>query len=152
MRDPVPTAAAQGAMAPDVLAGIPPHERMLLLPHCLRPSEGCPGRMTKQGLDCSRCEREDCAIWRILQEATALGYTNVCVAPGGRLAVRRVIETHPQAVIAVACDKELREGVEALQTVDWPSSPPPVIQISLLRDGCVDTAVDMQVVRSFLSA
>lgn len=147
-----PPVAVEGAVALVDLDGIPPHRRMLLLPHCLRPSDSCPGRMTKQGLDCSACQREECAIWQIIQEARALGYANICVAPGGRLAARRVVETEPAAVIAVACDKELREGVKALQSADWPDQPPPVVQIPLLRDGCVDTAVDMDVVLSVLSA
>ncbi|NPV07055.1 MAG: DUF116 domain-containing protein [Anaerolineae bacterium] len=143
--------AIEGATVPENLGGVSPDRRMLLLPHCLRPSDGCPGRMTKQGLDCSACQRQDCTIWQIIQEAKALGYTNICVAPGGRLAARRVIETAPEAVIAVACNKELREGVEALEAADWPDQPPSVVQVPLLRDGCVDTAVDMDVVHSVLS-
>ncbi len=64
-----------------------PEQRMLLLPHCLRPSQGCPGRMTPQGLDCSGCTRTDCKIYPIRQAALDAGYRDVCVAPGGRLAV-----------------------------------------------------------------
>ena len=41
---------------------VPFARRVLLLPHCLRPSQDCPGKMTKQGLDCSGCARVDCAI------------------------------------------------------------------------------------------
>jgi hypothetical protein len=125
------------------ISDIPAEQRMLLLPHCLRPSQGCPGRMTPQGLNCDGCTRTDCRIYPIREAAKRAGYLEVCVAPGGRLAVRRVAEIRPAVILAVACDKELAEGVAAVNALGWEQLAPPIIQISLLRDGCVDTEVDV---------
>ena len=72
---------------------IPFARRVLLLPHCLRPSEDCPGKMTKQGLDCAGCTRVECAIYQLRASAIEVCYGGVCVAPGGRLAVRFLIES-----------------------------------------------------------
>ncbi len=128
------------------LAEIPHGRRMLLLPHCLRPSEGCPGKMTRQGLICDGCTRTDCKIQPIREAAIAAGYQSICIAPGGRLAVRCVAEARPGGIVAVACDKELREGVAAVQSLDWSDwdqDIPPIYQIPLSRDGCVETDVDV---------
>jgi geranylgeranyl diphosphate synthase type II len=126
------------------LAGnVHPQQRLLLLPHCLRPSQGCPGKMTRQGLICDGCTRRECKVWQLRAAALEAGYGNICVAPGGRLAVRQVAETNPQAIIAVACDRELQEGVQAVQSLEWDGPPPPIIQIPLLVDGCVETELDI---------
>jgi hypothetical protein len=67
----------------------------------------------------------------------------VCIAPGGRLAVNYVKEKKPQAIVAIACQKELEEGVHGVQELSQSSDPMPVILvIPLAKDGCVDTEVD----------
>ena len=122
---------------------VPFSHRVLLLPHCLRPSEDCPGKMTKQGLDCSGCEITECAVYQLRQTALEAGYQGICVAPGGKLAIRFLSEHQPEAVIAIACDKELEEGLEAIAEMEWPDEQPPVATIPLSLDGCVDTEVDV---------
>jgi len=122
---------------------VKPENRLLLLPHCLRPSQGCPGKMTRQGLICDACTLRECKVWQLRAAALEAGYGNICVAPGGRLAVRQVAETRPEAIIAVACDRELQEGIEAVQSLEWEGPPPPIVQIPLLVDGCVETELDM---------
>jgi hypothetical protein len=57
--------------------------------------------------------------------------------------VRAVAETRPEAIIAVACDKELADGVAAVHALEWNGSSPLIYQIPLSRDGCVDTDVDV---------
>jgi hypothetical protein len=119
---------------------------MLLLPHCLRPAKDCPGKMTRQGVICDGCTRTDCKVQPIRQAALKAGYKSICIAPGGRLAVRCVADVRPAGIIAVACDKELEEGVAAVQSLDWTDrqgAVPPILQIPLTRDGCVDTDVDI---------
>ena len=74
---------------------VPFAQRVLLLSHCLRPSQDCPGKMTKQGLDCTGCTRVECAIYQLRATAVEAGYGGVCIAPGGRLAVRFVDERQP---------------------------------------------------------
>ena len=128
------------------LQEIPYDQRMLLLPHCLRPSKGCPGKMTRQGLICDGCTRTDCKVQPIREAALKAGYQSICIAPGGRLAVRCVAQVRPKGIVAVACDKELAEGVEAVNALDWTDgeqAAPPIVQIPLSRDGCVDTDVDV---------
>lgn len=126
------------------LLEIPRQQRMLLLPHCLRPAKDCPGVMSRQGLDCSACGRTECKIYPIRQAALEAGYGAICVAPGGRLAVRAVAEAHPQAIVAVACDRELADGVAAVNALGWNEATPPIVQIPLARDGCVETDVDLE--------
>lgn len=126
---------------PEDFSGIPANERVLLLPHCLRPSDRCPGRPTKEGFQCPpSCPVADCPIRILRAEAERLGYKGVCVAPGGALAVRFVQEKKPRLVVAVACHKELLEGKEAVGKME---GAPAVAALPLLRDGCVDTEVDL---------
>jgi hypothetical protein len=122
---------------------IPPAERILLLPHCLRHAESCRGKYNRQGLDCQACDPE-CAVNRLRQAALKLGYKGVCVAPGGRLALKFIEETRPRAVVAVACDKELQEGVQGVsELAPEGQNPVPIVVIPLSKDGCVDTEVDI---------
>ena len=127
----------------DQLALIEPRDRILLLPHCLRPSQTCPGKQSKKGLVCPPGCAEECVAGRLIRAAHTLGYKGVCVAAGGTQALRFVAEQQPRAIVAVACDKELREGVEAVRDMAGTGHEAPVIVIvPLTRDGCVDTAVD----------
>lgn len=132
------------------VASVPFSRRVLLLPHCLRPSQDCPGKMTKQGLDCSGCTLVDCAIYRLRASADKAGYAGVCVAPGGRLAVRFLAEHQPAGVIAIACDKELEEGLEAIAQMDWEGDNPIVVTFPLSQDGCVDTKVDIEAAQEII--
>ncbi len=132
------------------LAGIPPAERVLLLPHCLRPSQTCPGRPSRDGFQCPEDCGERCVIRSLRTEALRLGYKGVCVAPGGALALRFVREARPRAVVAIACAKELREGEEAL--ADLGPAHPFVAVVPLSRDGCVDTEVNLDAALALLRA
>jgi len=137
-------------IAADSVASVPFSQRVLLLPHCLRPSQDCPGKMTKQGLDCTDCTLVDCPIYRLRTAALKVGYGGVCVAPGGRLAVRFLAERQPAGVVAIACEKELEEGLEAIAQMDWEAGPPTVVVFPLLQDGCVDTKVDVEAAREII--
>jgi hypothetical protein len=132
------------------VGGVPFSQRVLLLPHCLRPSQDCPGKMTKQGLNCTGCSLTDCAIYKLRAAAIEAGYAGVCVAPGGRLAVRFLAEHQPAGVIAIACDKELEEGLEAIAQMDWEDERPIVVTFPLSHDGCVDTKVDVETAREII--
>jgi hypothetical protein len=132
------------------VASVPFSQRVLLLPHCLRPSRSCPGKMTKQGLDCTGCSLTDCAIYKLQAAAAAAGYGGVCVAPGGRLAIRFLAEHQPAGVIAIACDKELEEGLEAIAQMEWEGDRPIVVTFPLSQDGCVDTEVDIETAREII--
>ncbi len=133
------------------LESVPPAERVLLLPHCLRPASACPGRPGPHGFGCPPdCPVAGCPIRTLRDEAVRLGYKGVCIAPGGALALRFVRETRPKAVVAVACARELAEGEEAVAGLG--EDPPLVVVVPLSRDGCVDTAVDLEATLSLLRA
>lgn len=125
------------------LSRIAPSERVLLLSHCQRPSQTCPGKFNKKGLVCPEDCNENCAIKRFKETALQAGYKGVCIAAGGAMAIRFVEENNPSGIVAVACDKELAEGVEGVRELAKDEQDmPPILTIPLLTNGCVDTTVD----------
>jgi len=126
------------------IESVPPHERVLLLPHCLRISGRCRAASGEDGLACVGCS-EECRVNILRTHALALGYKGVCIAPGGSLALRYVKERRPSGIVAVACDKELREGVDGVRDLaaDHGIDLPAIVIIPLTREGCVDTEVDI---------
>ena len=131
------------ANAEEWLSLIHPSQRILLLPHCLRPSQTCLGKYSKRGLECLEDCTEDCTIGRLRRTALSLGYKGVCIAPGGRLAVKYVKEKSPKAIVAVACQKELEEGIHGVRELgENDKLAPLIVIIPLVKDGCVDTEVD----------
>lgn len=126
------------------LATTDPTERILLLSHCMRPSLSCPGKFSKRGLQCTEDCQEDCVVGRLSRAALSLGYKGVCVAAGGAMAVRFVAEQDPRAIVAVACARELGEGVDAVGTMakGGERQTPAIVVVPLSKDGCVDTEVD----------
>jgi hypothetical protein len=124
------------------LSNIPPGERVLLLSHCMRPSQTCPGKYSKQGLECPDDCQEVCSIGSLRRAALKLGYKGICIAPGGRMALKFVKENNPRGIVAVACNKELEEGIEAVRELGAEDMMPPIVPVPLTADGCVDTVVD----------
>jgi len=127
----------------DGLAAVPPGQRILLLPHCLRFSNVCKAKYSKNGLECARCSL-DCPVNTLTAAALRLGYKGVCVAPGGRLAVTYINQTRPRAIVAIACMKELDEGVNNVEGLEGNIYAPLIVIVPLSKDGCVDTEVDAQ--------
>ena len=125
------------------LAAVDPAYRVVLLSQCLRPSQTCPGKFNKKGLVCPEDCSEDCVLGRFREFALGLGYSGACIAAGGAMALRFVKEHTPRAIVAVACDKELGEGVDGVKELfEGREEIPAIVVIPLLRDGCVDTEVD----------
>lgn len=119
-------------------------DRILLLPHCLRRSETCQGKYTKRGMECIACNPE-CPVNSLSEAAQKMGYKGVCVAPGGSLALNYANEVKPKAIVAVACRKELEEGVAGVRSLKNPGVLSlPIVVIPLTKDGCVDTEVDIK--------
>jgi uncharacterized protein len=123
------------------LSKIATSDRILLLPHCLRKSNSCKAKYDSSGLQCVKCN-PDCSVNKLRSEALKRGYKGVCVAPGGRLAVKFVKENNPKAVVAVACDKELEEGLQGVENLAKEDIRPVMVIVPLLKDGCVDTVVN----------
>mgnify|MGYP006275978113 CR=1 FL=1 len=82
-------------------------EVLILLPHCLQYT-GCDIRITVDIKKCIRCGKCDIAS---LVELAERYDVNISIATGGTLARRIIKETRPKFVIAVACDRDLFEGI-----------------------------------------
>jgi uncharacterized protein len=112
-----------------------PHkQKALFLPQCLRSSD-CPAPLTPEGIACKSCGK--CPISRIKREAEKLGY-RVFVCPGSTMVYRMMKKYKPSAVIGVGCHMEVKEGTEKLAAQGIP-----VVGFTILRDGCVETDLDI---------
>jgi hypothetical protein len=97
-------------------------------------------------LECAQDCSEPCVVRTFREEAARQGYGGVCVAAGGKMAVRFVRENGARGILAVACDEELKMGVKAVQEMQDSPDDSPAIVVPLLKDGCVDTEVDAELV------
>ncbi len=111
---------------------------LLLLSHCLQRNE-CKIRLTHNIYNCERCGK--CEIRDLIQIADD-NQLNIFVATGGSLARRIVHEVKPGAVVAVACENELRSGIVDIY-------PLPVLGITNERPfgPCLNTRVDLEKVK-----
>ncbi len=126
------------------LVKIKPEHRILLLPHCLRRTDTCQNKYTKQGLECQECN-PDCPVNQLRAAALKLNYKGICIAPGGALALKYISLVKPEAIVAVACDKELQEGIEGVARLAPAAKKAiPIVVVPLSKDGCIDTEVDVE--------
>ena len=89
-------------------AKIKPAKRLLLLlPHCLQRSD-CNIKITYNVFNCEGCG--ECEIKNFTDLAKTLNL-NLFVATGGTIARKIVVETKPEAIVAVACERDLSSGV-----------------------------------------
>ena len=128
---------------------IKPDQRVLLVSHCLRSSEKCMAKMTKTGLGCRDDCSNRCSIGKLRILAEKQGYKGICIAPGGSMAIKFIREKNPKGIVAIACMKELAEGVSAVEELKGSekdngssNNVPIIISVPLLKDGCVDTEVN----------
>ena len=116
------------------LSGTRTDRVLLLMPHCLQFSD-CDIKITSDVYKCKACGK--CKIKDLVE--IALKYNvHLSVATGGTLARRRVAESKPQAIIAVACERDLTSGIQD-------AYPLPVIGIINDRPfgPCFNTSVDI---------
>lgn len=111
---------------------------LLLLPHCLQIDE-CTIRLTHNIHNCERCGR--CEIRDLIGIAEENGL-NLFVATGGTIARKIVMEARPEAIVAVACERDLSSGL-----VD--TYPIPILGVSNERPfgPCLNTSVDLEKVK-----
>jgi hypothetical protein len=111
-----------------------PKRILLLMPHCLQFND-CAIKITSDAYKCQACGK--CKIKDLVMLAKKYD-VHLSVATGGTLARRRVAESKPQAIIAVACERDLTSGIQD-------AYPLPVIGI--LNDRpfgpCFNTSVDI---------
>jgi hypothetical protein len=114
---------------------------LLLMPHCLQFSD-CEIKITSDAYKCRACGK--CSISDLVELARR-HEVDLSIATGGTLARRRISETRPEAIIAVACERDLTSGIQD-------AYPLPVIGI--LNDRpfgpCFNTSVDIQKVADAL--
>lgn len=115
--------------------GSRPERILLLMPHCLQHND-CAIKITSDPYRCQECGK--CKIKDLVLLAKAYD-VHLSVATGGTLARRRVAEAKPQAIIAVACERDLTSGIQD-------AYPLPVIGILNERPfgPCFNTSVDIE--------
>ncbi len=111
---------------------------LLLLPHCLQVSE-CDVRITHRIQNCKRCGK--CLIRDLIEMAEDIGL-ELFVATGGTIARKVVQDVKPDAIVAVACERDLSSGI-----VD--TYPLPVLGVANERPygPCLNTRVDLSRVK-----
>jgi hypothetical protein len=109
-----------------------PERLLLLLPSCLQRSE-CDQKVRNDVADCLRCGR--CKIKDMVEMAEKYG-CQCAVVTGGRLALRLAKGEGVDAIVAVACEKELQLGLKA-------ALPKPALGVINVRPNgpCKDTDV-----------
>lgn len=117
------------------LAVVPFERRLILLPKCLRDSQGCKGQFDEYGLICAGCG--GCVIESVQRQAEALGYS-VLVAEGSPVVMSLIESGQVEAVIGASCLSVLEKTFGYMEAAAVPG-----IAIPLLFDGCVDTAFDL---------
>jgi hypothetical protein len=116
-----------------------PPEMLILLPHCIQRWE-CPHKISSTVTNCERCGK--CVVDALVELAEKYG-VGIEVATGGGGALRALNEHAPKGVVAVACEREMVDGIrDAL--------PRPVLGILNERpEGpCKNTVVDPAKVES----
>ncbi len=85
----------------------PARRLLLLLPHCLQRSD-CKIKITYDVYNCEGCGK--CEIKNFTEMARDLNL-DLFVATGGTIARKIVVEIKPEAIVAVACERDLSSGV-----------------------------------------
>jgi hypothetical protein len=87
-----------------------PEELLILIPSCLQQSQ-CGQRITNDIAECRRCGK--CKVKDVIELSEKHG-TRCAIATGGRLALQMARDSGVKAIVAVACEKELTEGMRAV--------------------------------------
>ena len=118
-----------------------PEQIMLLMPHCLQ-SSTCDRRLTYNTDNCTRCGR--CPIKGLLELRDVYG-VHLAIATGGTIARRIVVQKRPRLILAVACERDLAEGIQD-------TFPLPVFGVLNLRPHgpCLDTLIPFQALEDAL--
>ena len=114
---------------------VPSNQVLLLAPHCLQNSQ-CPHKITLDPGNCEMCGQCQVADLIALRERYGI---QLAFATGGTLARHFVQMYQPQAIVAIACDRDLASGIQD-------ASPLPVLGILNERPQgpCFNTRVNLQ--------
>lgn len=118
------------------------HKPMILAPHCLQKSD-CPYKITLDISNCKRCGA--CPIDGLIGVSERFK-AKLAVVTGGTLAREIVVRFRPDAVVAIACERDLVSGIQDVV---------PLTVIGVLNERpcgpCVDTEVDFTEVEAALT-
>jgi len=120
--------------------GFPPSKKIVFLPQCLRNASVCKAKIGEMGYECVGCC--NCRASQVKKEVEKLGY-KAYIVPGGSMVGKIIRKEKPKAVLGVACMKELSMALDDISI--------PGMAVELLKDGCVNTDVDIEEVKSILS-
>ena len=118
----------------DQLMAVDFDRRLLLLPHCLKPEEDCPGEYDEFGLNCTACG--ECRISDFKVTAEELGY-KVLIAEGTPVVLKVIVSGYVDAIVGVACLNVLEKAIDKVLGVGVPS-----MAVPLLSNDCKNTSVD----------
>ncbi len=115
--------------------GFNPERILILMPHCIQDID-CKIKVTLDIENCLMCGK--CEI-KSLRELAKEFNIKMFVSSGGTMARRIVKEKRPEAIVAVACERDLASGIQD-------AYPLPVIGIINKRPKgyCVSTGVDVK--------
>lgn len=114
---------------------------LILLPHCLQNSD-CPYKVAGNMDNCKRCGA--CKLGDLAETAEKYG-VSLYVATGGTAARKVIKDLRPEAIISVACERDLSSGILDVRGI-------PVIGIINKRPNgpCFNTDVDIERVKEEL--
>jgi hypothetical protein len=112
-----------------------PENLLLLLPVCMQRG-GCPQDVVQDINECELCGQ--CPVKDMVELSRKYG-TQCAMATGGRLALELAERDSVEVIVAVACEKELQEGLKGV-------FPKPALGIINIRPNgpCRDTQVDVE--------
>jgi len=115
-----------------------PEQILLLLPHCLQKAS-CPRKITIDINNCQHCG--GCVVGKLIEMAEHY-QTHLAIVTGGTAARKKLIETRPKAIVAVACQRDLVSGIQD-------AYPLPVLGVLNERPQgpCYNTSVDLNKVQ-----
>lgn len=117
-------------------------EILILLPHCLQ-FASCPHKITYDIDNCIECGKCVIADFKALKEEYSV---NVRVATGGTLARKIISDVKPKVIIAVACHRDLTEGIKDIEII-------PVVGVLNERPNgpCFNTTCDIAKIKEILN-
>jgi len=116
-------------------ANVPFSDRILILPQCLRPKD-CHAKLNELGYECEKCG--NCEIKKIIERSNKIGYKKAYIVSGGSMVKKILTLERPKACLGIACVKELVLGSFIFEKFGVVPQG-----LALLKDGCVETVVDM---------
>ncbi|MGL6227227.1 MAG: polyprenyl synthetase family protein [Thermoguttaceae bacterium] len=124
------------------IEAIPPNRRVLLLPHCMRKSPGCPGIYEKDGLLCQSCG--SCPLGDLKTLAESLGY-HLLIAEGTPIVMQWILNGKADAILGVGCLHSLERAFEKIQFAGIPAAAVP-----LWGSTCKNSLTDLDWIREMI--